>query len=77
MPLSEEEMNPELQDDLSLQAHALESMERSYQVAYRFPEDARRSEFRFFEDGRQRTVQIGFIPVTAVHIKLLFQYITL
>jgi hypothetical protein len=65
MPLSEEEMNPELQDDLSLQAHALESIERTYRVTYRFPEDAPESEFRFFEDGRQRTVQIGFIPVTA------------
>jgi hypothetical protein len=64
MPMSEEEMNPELQDDLSLQAHALESMERSYRVAYTFPTDAPESEFRFFEDGRQRTLQIGFIPVT-------------
>ena len=62
LPLSEEELNPELQDDLSLQAHPLESMERSYKVDYKFPDDSEKSEFRFFEDGKQKTIQIGYIP---------------
>src|SRR5437016_4899075 len=62
MPLSEEEMNPELQDDSSLQAYPLESTESVYRVPYTFPNDSDKSEFRFFEDGRQRTTQIGIIP---------------
>jgi hypothetical protein len=62
LPLSEEELNPELQDDLSLQAFPLESTDSCYRVPYSFPDDAEESEFRFFEDGKQRTVQIGYIP---------------
>lgn len=62
LPLSEEELNPELQDDLSLQAYALESTTNCYTVDYKFPDDSEQSEFRFFEDGKQRTVQIGYIP---------------
>jgi hypothetical protein len=62
LPLSEEELNPELQDDLSLQAYALEATANCYSIDYNFPEDAERSEFCFFEDGKQRTVQIGYIP---------------
>ena len=62
VPLSEEELNPELQDDLSLQAYALEATTNCYRVGYQFPEDSEKSEFCFFEDGRQRTVQIGYIP---------------
>lgn len=62
LPFSEEELNPELQDDLSLQAYALEPTANCYPVDYKFPDDSERSEFRFFEDGKQRTVQIGYIP---------------
>jgi hypothetical protein len=63
LPLSEEEQNPQAQDDLSIQAYPLESTTSCYPVTYRFPEDSTCSEFSFFEDGRQRTIQIGFIPV--------------
>jgi hypothetical protein len=62
LSLSEEELNPTLQDDLSLRAVALESMDRLYSVPYSFPEESANSEFVYFEDGRQRTIQIGFIP---------------
>ncbi len=61
LSISEEEINPESQDDLSLQAYALESTETTYQVPYNYPGDASSSEFAFFEDGRQRTVLIGHI----------------
>jgi len=59
--VSEEEINPQTQDDLSLQAYALEPTNACYQVHYQYPDDAAISEFSFFEDGRQRTVHIGFI----------------
>lgn len=62
LSLSEEELNPELQDDLTLQVVQLESMDSTYQVSYSYPDDSDCSEFRFFEDGKQRTVQIGHIP---------------
>ncbi|MEW6125887.1 MAG: hypothetical protein AB1757_02390 [Acidobacteriota bacterium] len=60
--ISEEELNPTGQDDLSFQAYPLESMESCYRVNFNYPEDSTCSEFSFFEDGKQRTVQIGFIP---------------
>ncbi len=50
------------QDDLTLQAYPLEAMTSSYPVNYNFPDDSTCSEFSFFEDGKQRTLQIGFIP---------------
>ena len=59
--VSEEEINPETQDDLSLRAYALEPTSTCYKVPYQYPDDSARSEFSFFEDGRQRTVHIGFI----------------
>lgn len=64
LPISEEELNPTVQDDLSLQAIPLEATYNCYPVNFNFPADSLCSEFSFFEDGRQRTVQIGFIPTT-------------
>lgn len=63
LSISEEELNPQGQGDLAHQAYPLEAM-TSYRVKYEFPDDSACSEFSYFEDGRQRTVQIGFIPVT-------------
>jgi hypothetical protein len=71
LSLSEEELNPALQDDLSLQVHPLEDMDRAYPVPYTFPDESGQSEFRFFEDGRQRTVQIGYIPYRSGDIDVL------
>jgi len=62
LPISEEELNPDVQDDLSVHAYALEDTAHTYSVGYKYPEDACSSEFRFFEDGRQRTIQVGHIP---------------
>jgi len=63
LSISEEELNPEAQDDLALQAAPLESMNSVYDVPYDLSKDSDCSEFRFFEDGRQRTIQIGYIRV--------------
>ena len=63
LSITEEELNPEAQDDLSLQAYPLEPTSNCYKVDYNYPEDANYSEFSFFEDGRQRTLHIGIIPV--------------
>jgi hypothetical protein len=46
-------------------------MDRVYPVPYNFPDDSSQSEFRFFEDGRQRTVQVGFIPYRSGEIEVL------
>jgi hypothetical protein len=62
--ISEEELNPSEQEDLSLSAYPLESMDTCYRVPYNFPDDSICSEFSYFEDGRQRTVQIGSIQAT-------------
>ena len=62
LPLSEEEFNPDIQDDLSLQAVLVEPKQVS-RVPFDYPTDASNSEFRFFQDGRQQTIQIGHIPV--------------
>ncbi len=62
LPISEEELNPDVQDDLSVHAYALEDTAHTYPVDYKYPDDAGASEFRFFEDGRQRTIQVGHIP---------------
>lgn len=64
MPISEEEINPQLQDDLSYQARALESTAQTYPVDFDFPDDSLCTEFSFFEDGRQKTVNIGHINTT-------------
>ncbi len=64
LSISEEELNPDAQDDLTLQAAPLESMESVYDVPYDCSGDSNCSEFRFFEDGRQRTIQIGYIRAT-------------
>lgn len=63
LSISEEELNPEEQDDASPKAYPLESMDTTYKVNFKFPDDSLCSEFSFFEDGKQRTIQIGFIPV--------------
>lgn len=63
LSVTEEELNPEAQDDLSLQAYPLESTLQCYKVNYKYPDDSDCSEFSFFEDGRQRTLHIGVIPV--------------
>lgn len=60
--VSEEELNPHSQDDMSISAYALEPMTTCYSVEYVYPEDTGYSEFSFFQDGKQRTVPIGFIP---------------
>jgi hypothetical protein len=62
LAISEEELNPEAQDDLTLQAYALEPTVTCYEVDYEYPEDTDHSEFSFFQDGKQRTIHIGFIP---------------
>lgn len=62
LPVSEEEFNPEVQDDLSLEAVLLERKEPR-RVPFDYPSAAGESEFRFFQDGRQQTIQIGHIPV--------------
>jgi hypothetical protein len=64
LSVTEEELNPDIQDDLTLHATPLESMETLYDVPYKYPEDSDCSEFRFFEDGRQRTIQIGYLRAT-------------
>ena len=61
LSVSEEELNPDTQDDLTLHAEALEPADQVYDVPYSYPADSPHSEFRFFEDGRQRTIQIGYI----------------
>lgn len=71
LALSEEELNPSPQDDLSGQVYPLESMDSAFRVPYVFPDESAASEFRFFEDGRQRTVQIGFIPYHSGNIEVL------
>jgi hypothetical protein len=77
LSISEEELNPGAQDDLSLQAYALESTARTYPVPYHFPEDSGTSEFSFFEDGRQRTTQIGYLrpEVGATQILVPVHYV--
>lgn len=60
--VSEEELNPEIQEDLSYQAFPLEAATRTYQVDYTYPDDSTFTEFNYFEDGKQRTIQVGFIP---------------
>jgi hypothetical protein len=64
LAISEEELNPEAQDDLSWQAYPLEPTISCYKVDYVYPGDSDYSEFSFFEDGKQRTIHIGVIPVT-------------
>lgn len=63
LPISEEELNPEVQEDLSVHVRPLEPMLTCYPIRYDFPADSTCSEFAFYEDGKQRTVQIGYIPV--------------
>lgn len=55
--ITEEELNPHAQDDLTNRAYAIEPITCCYRVSYRFPEDSNCSEFSFFEDGKQRTVR--------------------
>ncbi len=63
LPLSEEELNPEVQEDLTYRVlHPIEANTSCYPVPYKFPDDSACSAFSFFEDGRQRTVLIGFVP---------------
>lgn len=61
LPISEEEINPNLQDDLSYRARPLESTTQAYPVNFNFPDDSLCTEFSFFEDGRQKTINIGYI----------------
>lgn len=64
LSISEEELNPTVQDDLSLRAYPIENTNLRYPVEFNFPQDSLCSEFAYFEDGKQRTIQIGFIPTT-------------
>jgi hypothetical protein len=61
LSISEEELNPDAQHDQSLTVDPLEPTETAFQVPYDEQADSACSEFRFFEDGRQRTVQIGYL----------------
>jgi len=61
LSISEEELNPDSQHDQSLSVDPLEPTEKPYDVPYDEHADSACSEFRFFEDGRQRTVQIGYL----------------
>lgn len=64
LPISEEEINPQVQDDLVYQTLPLEPKTQPYPVDFDFPKDSQCSEFRYFEDGRQRTINIGHIATT-------------
>jgi len=61
LSISEEELNPDVQDDMTMHVAPLESTDVVYDVPYNCHEDSDCSELRFFEDGRQRTIQIGYI----------------
>lgn len=61
LPVSEEELSPDVQHDQSVQAYPLEATEPQ-RVPFDYAHDTASSEFCFFEDGRQRTLQIGHIP---------------
>lgn len=61
LSVSEEELDPSLQEDLSGQVYALEPTSATYPVNYSYPADSGTSEFKFFEDGKQRTIHIGYI----------------
>jgi hypothetical protein len=61
LSISEEELSPDAQDDATHHVVPLESMNSVYDVDYDPSKDSNCSEFRFFEDGRQRTIQIGYI----------------
>src|ERR1035438_3082236 len=61
LSISEEDLNPDAQEDVSMQVVLLESANSVYDVPYDCRKDSNCSEFRFFEDGRQRTIQIGYI----------------
>lgn len=61
LKISEEELNPSAQYDQSLSAVPLESRKKMYDVDFDHPKDTTCSEFAFFEDGKQRTVQIGHL----------------
>ena len=63
LPLSEEELNPGLLDDISVSVTPLEATDRTYAVPFHPANDSASTEFQFFEDGKQRTVHIGYIPV--------------
>ena len=64
LPLTEEELNPGLQDDLSVSVNPLENTDTTYEVPFDPQYDSALSDFQFFEDGKQRTVHIGYIPVS-------------
>lgn len=64
LPVSEEVLNPTVQHDLTLVAYPLEDMSSTYTVDYHFPDESNCSDLSFFQDGKQRTVQIGHIPAT-------------
>jgi hypothetical protein len=61
MGFTEEEINPQVQDDLSYHAVALEDTNSCIRVNYSFPEESLCSEFSYFEDGKQKTINIGHI----------------
>ena len=61
MSISEEDLNPDAQDDMTMEVALLEAAHSVYDVPYDCCKDSDCSEFRYFEDGRQRTIQIGFI----------------
>lgn len=66
---SEEEINLEPQDDLTVQVYPIESMDNlpRVDVATRTGEE----DLQFFEDGRQRTIQIGYVPSATGDVNLL------
>ena len=63
LPLSEEELNPVAPEDMKEHAYSLEATRAPFAVPFSDRADGGCSGFRFFEDGRQRTLQIGHIPV--------------
>lgn len=62
LSVSEEELNPDVQQDEATKAYPIEATTSPIKVQYAYPQDSLCSEFRFFEDGRQRTIQIAHIP---------------
>ncbi|MGZ3808574.1 MAG: hypothetical protein ACXVCE_10850, partial [Bacteriovorax sp.] len=61
-PISEEELNPTDQDDQAATAIPIEPITSGYSLNFD-PRINAGSNLYFFEDGKQRTVQVGFIPI--------------
>jgi hypothetical protein len=64
LSLSEEEIDPQTQHDLSVRANPLEPTNACYPIKYDPKSDSMYCAFRYFEDGRQKTLLLGYIPIS-------------